>query len=119
MELREVFVDRRAPGVVWGPFNAALQSMSLVASQDAMVAAERICELIEEFTILFHGRQPTDLQELRPIHSGLHEAHLKFVNAARRSLDTSQEHLARTLGGPSAWHGVESFYARGDGPGGE
>jgi hypothetical protein len=54
-ELREAFVDRRAPAVVWAPFNAAPQSMSLVASQEAMAAAERICDIIEEFTILFHG----------------------------------------------------------------
>lgn len=119
MELRHAFLDRRRPAVVWGPFNAALQSMCLVASREAITAAEQLCDTIEEFTILFHGRQPTDLEELRPIHNGFHEAHLKFVNAARRSLDTSQEHLARTLGGPSAWHGVESFYTRGDAPGGE
>jgi hypothetical protein len=116
MELREAFVDRRAPAVTWGPFNAALQSMSLVASQDAMVAAERICGFIEEFTILFHGRQPTDLEELRPIHRGLYEAHMRFVNAARLSLDPSQEHLVRALGGPSAWNGVESAWAPGNGP---
>ncbi|MEU8975225.1 hypothetical protein AB0D11_39355 [Streptomyces monashensis] len=118
MELREAFVDRRAPAVVWGPFNAALQSMSLVASQDAMRAAARICDLIEEFTILFHGRQPTDLEELRPIHEALYEAHVGFVNAARRSLDPSQEHLVQALGGPSAWHGVESAWAPGDGAAG-
>ncbi|MFE9097257.1 hypothetical protein [Streptomyces sp. NPDC007264] len=115
MELREAFVDRRAPAVVRGPFNAALQSMSLVASRDAMRAAERICDLIEEFTILFHGRQPTDLEELRPIHGGLYEAHVSFVNAARRSLDPAQEHLVQALGGPSAWHGVESAWAPGNG----
>ncbi|MBT2393090.1 hypothetical protein J7E87_27555 [Streptomyces sp. ISL-1] len=113
MELRHAFLDRRTPAVVWEPFNAALHSLSLVASPETAAAADKICDLIEEFTILFHGRQPTDLDELRPIHSGLHEAHLKFVNAARRSLDPSQEHVQRALGGPSAWHGVES-YARGD-----
>ncbi|MGW2742558.1 hypothetical protein [Streptomyces sp. NPDC001450] len=115
MELREAFVDRRAPAVAWGPFNAALQSMSLVASQEAMAAAERICYFIEEFTILFHGRQPSDLEELRPIHGGLYEAHVRFVNAARRSLDPTQEHLVQALGGPSAWHGVESVWAQGNG----
>ncbi|AKJ12551.1 hypothetical protein ABB07_21720 [Streptomyces incarnatus] len=119
MELREAFVDRRAPAVVWGPFNAALQSMSLVASWDAMAAAERICCFVEEFTILFHGRQPSDLEELRPIHGGLYEAHLRFVNAARRSLDPTQEHLVQALGGPSAWHGVESAWAPGDGVAGQ
>jgi hypothetical protein len=115
MELRHAFLEGRRPAVVWEPFNAALQSMCLVASREAAAAAEQLCDIIEEFTILFHGRQPTDLEELRPIHGGLYEAHLKFVNAARRSLDQSQPHLARTLGGPSPWHGLESFYARGDG----
>lgn len=79
-----------------------------------MAAAEQICDAIEEFTILFHGRQPADLEELRPIHGGLYEAHVKFVNAARRSLDSSREHLVRALGGPSPWHGVESAWAPGD-----
>lgn len=115
MELREAFVDRRAPTVVWAPFNAALQSMSLVASQEAMAAAEQICDVVEKFTILFHGRQPADLEELRPIHSGLYEAHVRFVNAARRSLDSSQEHLVRALGGPSSWNGVESAWSPGHG----
>lgn len=71
--------DRRGPAVVWEPFNAALHSLSLVASPEAVAVADEICDLTEEFTILFHGRQPTDLDELRPIHSGLHQAHLKFV----------------------------------------
>ncbi|MFF1440102.1 hypothetical protein [Streptomyces sp. NPDC058295] len=116
MELRHAFLDRRRPAVVWGPFNAALQSLCLVASREAATAAGEICDIIEAFTVLFHGRQPTDLAELQPIHTGLYEAHVKFVNAARRSLDVSQEDLVRTLGGPSPWDGVESFYARGEGP---
>lgn len=66
------------------------------------------------FTILFHGRQPTDLEELRPIHTALGEAHLSFVNAARCSLAPSQRRLDRSLGGPSPWRGVESFYTRPD-----
>ncbi|MEU4844998.1 hypothetical protein [Streptomyces gilvosporeus] len=115
MELRGAYVDRRVPAIDWEPFNAALQSMSLVASEGAMTAADQICDLIEEFTILFHGRQPSDLDELRPIHAGLHEAHVRFVNAARRSLDPSQGYLVRALGGPSPWHGVESSWTRGDG----
>ncbi|MFE0191594.1 hypothetical protein [Streptomyces sp. NPDC058989] len=114
MELREAFVDRRVPAVDWEPFNASLQSISLVASQDAMTAVNQICDVIEEFTILFHGRQPTDLEELRPIHTELCEAHVRFVNAARRSLDPLQENLIRTQGGPSPWHGVESVWARGE-----
>ncbi|MGJ5755186.1 hypothetical protein [Streptomyces puniciscabiei] len=76
MELREAFADRRAPAVAWGPFNATLQSMSPVASRA--------------------GSQ--DLDELRPFHGRLCEAHLRFVNAARRSLDPAQEHLVRALG---------------------
>jgi hypothetical protein len=115
MELREAFVDRRAPAVVWEPFNAALQSMSLVASAETMAAAERVCYFIEEFTILFHGGRPSELEELRPIHSALAEAHVKFVNAARRTLDPRQEHLVQALGGPSAWYGVESVWAPGNG----
>ncbi|MFI5998088.1 hypothetical protein ACIBAC_40290 [Streptomyces sp. NPDC051362] len=89
VELRHTFLEGRRPAVVWEPFNAALQSMCLVANRDAITAAGQLCDVIEEFTILFHGRQPTDLEELRPIHNGLHEAHLQFVNEALRSLDTS------------------------------
>ncbi|MFE5586532.1 hypothetical protein [Kitasatospora sp. NPDC056531] len=113
MEHREAFLEQRRPAAEWGPFNAAIQSLSLVASREAADEAERLCEVIEDFTILFHGRQPTDLEELRPFHTALHEGHLRFVNAARRSLDGSQERLARALGGPSPWRGVESFYERG------
>jgi hypothetical protein len=88
--------------------------VSLVANRATIVAAEQLCEIVEDFTILFHGRQPTDLEELRPPHSALGAAHLVFLNAARRSLDPSQELLHRSFGGPSPWRGVESFHARPD-----
>ncbi|MEV6948704.1 hypothetical protein AB0N07_43670 [Streptomyces sp. NPDC051172] len=113
-ELREAFLDERRPAVDWGPFVAAQHSVSLVADPATSAAAEQLCEVLEDYTILFHGRQPTDLEELRPIHTALGEAHVKFVNAARHSLDASQQHLSRSLGGPSPWRGVESFYARAD-----
>ncbi|MGV9247239.1 hypothetical protein [Streptomyces sp. NPDC003710] len=115
MELGEAFVDRRAPAVVRGPFNAALHSMSLVARQEAMAAAQQICEPMEEFTVLFHGRQPTDLGRTQTDCGGLYEAHVSFVNAASRSLDPSQEQLIRALSGSSAWHGLESAWAPGTG----
>ncbi|AUY47833.1 hypothetical protein [Streptomyces sp. CB01881] len=113
-ELREAFLEERRPApLIWGPFNAGVQSLSLVATREAADAAIELCEVVEDFTILFHGRQTTDLEKLRPIHSALEEAHLKFVNAARRSLDPSQEHFVRTLGGPPPWRGVVSFHAQG------
>ena len=113
-ELREAFLDERRPAVDWGPFVAATHSVSLVADRETSAAAEQMCEIMEDFTILFHGRQPTDLEELRPIHTALGAAHLAFVNAARHCLDRSQDHLDRSLGGPSPWRGVESFHARPD-----
>lgn len=113
-ELREAFLDERRPAVDWVPFVAAQHSVSLVADPATSAAAERVCEILEDFTILFHGRQPTDLEELRPIHTALGEAHLSFVNAARCSLAPSQRSLDRSLGGPSPWRGVESFYTRPD-----
>ncbi|MEV0982567.1 hypothetical protein [Streptomyces sp. NPDC049915] len=106
MELREAFLERRRPEVAWGPFNASIQSLSLVANPEAAAAAIQLCDVIEDFTILFHDRQPADLEELRPIHAALEQGHLKFVNAARRSLHPSQERLTQTLGGPSPWRGV-------------
>ncbi|MFF5106400.1 hypothetical protein [Streptomyces sp. NPDC000134] len=114
MELREAFLERRRPAVAWGPFNAAIQSLSLVANPETAAAALRLCDVIEDFTILFHDRQPADLEELRPIHTALHEGHLTFVNAARRSLHPSQERLAQALGGPSPWRGV-AFVGQSDG----
>ncbi|MEU1037296.1 hypothetical protein [Streptomyces sp. NPDC005907] len=114
MELREAFLERRRPAVAWGPFNAAIQSLSLVANPEAAAAALQLCDVIEDFTILFHDRQPADLEELRPIHTALEQGHLKFVNAARRSLHPSQERLAQALGGPSPWRGV-AFVGRSDG----
>ena len=113
-ELREAFLDERRPTVDWGPFVAATHSVTLVANRETNDAAGQLCEIMEDFTILFHGRQPTDLEELRPIHTALGEAHQIFINAARRSLDRSQEHLDKPMGGPSPWRGVESFYARPD-----
>ncbi|MFB7619743.1 hypothetical protein [Kitasatospora sp. NPDC056181] len=113
-ELREAFLDERRPAVDWVPFVAAQHSVSLVADPATSAAAERVCEILEDFTILFHGRQPTDIEELRPIHTALGEAHLSFVNAARCSLAPSQRRLDRSLGGPSPWRGVESFYTRPD-----
>ncbi|MFI9243799.1 hypothetical protein ACIGXF_14620 [Streptomyces sp. NPDC053086] len=116
-ELREAFLEERQPApAIWGPFNAGVQSLSLVATREAAAATLELCDVVEDFTLLFHGRhgrQPTDLEQLRPIHSALEEAHLKFVNAARRSLDPSQERLDQTLGGPSPWRGIISFYALG------
>ncbi|MER6568395.1 hypothetical protein ABT288_20030 [Streptomyces sp. NPDC001093] len=106
MELREAFLERRRPAVAWGPFNAAIQSLSLVANPETAAAALQLCDVIEDFTILFHDRQPADLEELRPVHAALDQGHLKFVNAARRSLHLSQERLDQTLGGPSPWRGI-------------
>lgn len=116
MELREAFLERRRPAVAWGPFNAAIQSLSLVANPEAASAALQLCDVIEDFTLLFHDRQPADLEELRPIHTALDQGHLKFVNATRRSLHPSQERLTQTLGGPSPWRGV-AFVDQGDGAG--
>jgi len=113
-ELRDAFLEERRPDVAWDPLVAASHSVSLVADPATSLAAEQLCDVVEDFDILFHGRQPTDLEELRPIHTALTEAHLKFVNAARRSLDPSLRSLGRSLGGPSSWRGVESFYARAD-----
>ncbi|WP_035844669.1 hypothetical protein [Kitasatospora azatica] len=113
-EMREAFLEERRPVVAWDPFVAASHSVSLVADPATSAAAEQLCDVVEDFTILFHGRQPTDLEELRPIHTALTEAHLKFINAARLSLDPSLKRLDRSLGGPSPWRGVESFHARAD-----
>jgi hypothetical protein len=113
-EMRDAFLEGRRPNVAWDPLVAASHSVSLVADPETSLAAEQLCDVVEDFDILFHGRQPSDLKELRPIHTALIQAHLKFVNAARRSLDPSSKSLSRSLGGPSDWRGIESFYTRPD-----
>jgi hypothetical protein len=58
------------------------------------------------------------LEELRPIHGALYEAHVGFVNAARRSLDPSQEHLVQALGGTDSLARRSVRLGNGDGTAG-
>ncbi|MGW4893877.1 hypothetical protein ACWEQL_16655 [Kitasatospora sp. NPDC004240] len=111
IELRQAYMDDREPDIRWERFNAVLVSVSLVADGDVGAAAARIGELIEQFTLILDGR-PKTLAELKEIHSGLVQAQMTFVNAARRSLDPSSGDFSWQLGGPSPWYGIEHFHNR-------
>ncbi|TJZ44589.1 hypothetical protein FCH28_30135 [Streptomyces piniterrae] len=113
IELRQAYLDDRLPEVRWERFNAALVSVSLLADRDVGPAAARLADLIERFTLVFDGRARA-LEELRNIHSGLVQAQMNFVNAARRSLDPSHGDFDWQLGGPSPWYGIEHFHGQED-----
>ncbi|MCA6091431.1 hypothetical protein LE181_04515 [Streptomyces sp. SCA3-4] len=111
IELRQAYLDDRTPNPRWEQFNGALVSVSLLADRDVGSAAARIAELIERFTLILDGR-PKSLEELKKVHSGLVEAQMNFVNAARRSLDPSHGDFDWQLGGPPPWYGIEHFHGR-------
>ncbi|AJT69370.1 hypothetical protein T261_7773 [Streptomyces lydicus] len=111
IELRQAYLDDRTHNPRWEQFNAALVFVSLLADNRVGSAAARIAELIEQFTLILDGR-PKTLEELKKIHSGLVQAQLDFVNAARRSLDPSHGNFDWQLGGPPPWSGIEHFHGR-------
>ncbi|MFG1808026.1 hypothetical protein [Streptomyces sp. NPDC049040] len=108
MEIRDAFVEDRPLAADWVPWHSALTMISLVAPQDVAAAASELTGAVGHFAELV-DRSPKTREDLRAIHAALVEGQMRFVNAARTSLDGSQSPLDWQLGGPPAWHEIEPF----------
>ncbi|MEV8018040.1 hypothetical protein AB0O76_17210 [Streptomyces sp. NPDC086554] len=108
IELREAFIEDRPNRLDWAPWNAALVALSLVATREVAAAAWRLTDAVGRFALLV-DRSPKTREDLQEIHGALAAAQLAFVNAARRSLDSSQQSLDLQLGGPPPWREVEPY----------
>jgi hypothetical protein len=109
IELREAYLDDRPNNANWPPFNAALTSLSLVATRDVANAAGDLADAIGRFALLVADGGPKNRDDLQRIMAELASGQLAFVNAARRSLDGSQQPIARQLGGPPPWREIEPY----------
>lgn len=107
IELREAYLDDRPNNANWPPCNAALTSLSLVATRDVANAAGDLTDAVGRFALLVADRGPTNRDSLQRIMAELASGQLAFVNAARSSLDGSQPPIDRQLGGPPPWREVE------------
>ena len=92
----------------WAPWNAALVSLSLVATREVAAAAAELTSGIGQLGLMV-DHSPKTREELQEIVSALAAAQLAFVNAARRSLHPSQDPLDWQLGGPPGWHEIEPY----------
>ena len=109
IELREAYLGDRSNTADWAPLNAALTSLSLVATPEVANAAGEVTEAVGRFALMVADPGPKDRDELRRIMSELASGQVSFVNAARHSLDPSQQPLGRQLGGPPPWHEIEPY----------
>jgi hypothetical protein len=99
-ELRSAYYRDERPAVDWAPWGAALASLSLVASTQVADTTHRFTVAMRAFEQFVLGGKRADDTELHRISSVLADAQMAFVNAARRSLDRSQQPLKPQLGGP-------------------
>ncbi|MFI0907071.1 hypothetical protein ACH4TE_26660 [Streptomyces sioyaensis] len=109
IELREAYLEDRSNTADWSPFNAALTSLSLVATPEVANAASELTEAIGRLALMVADQGPKDRDGLRRIMSELASRQVSFVNAARRSLDASQQPLGLQLGGPPPWREIEPY----------
>jgi hypothetical protein len=99
-DLRVAYHQDRQVAPDWARWGAALATLSLVASPEVAIAAERLSLAMREFEeFVKGGRRPTH-DELGGFSARLAQAQMAFVNTARRSLDGTQRPLDAQLGGP-------------------
>ncbi|MFF2045107.1 hypothetical protein ACFVVX_32300 [Kitasatospora sp. NPDC058170] len=108
IDLREAYTANRPNTVDWDSFNGALVALSLVAPQEVSAAVRPILEALGELCVLI-VREPKIAREYQLVHEALSHGQIAFVNAARRSLDSSQGPLDWVMGGPPAWSEVERW----------
>ncbi|MEU1328605.1 hypothetical protein [Streptomyces sp. NPDC005865] len=108
IELRTAFLADRAHRLDLAPWNAALVALSLVATREVAAAAAELTGAVGRFAELV-ARSPKTREDLREIQEALAKGQLRFVNAARISLDHSQPPLDWQLGGPPAWAMTEPY----------
>jgi hypothetical protein len=109
IELREAYLGDRPNNVDWPPFNAALASLSLVTTRDVANAAGDLADAVGRFALLVADSGSKNRDDLQRIMGELASGQLAFVNAARRSLDGSQQSIDRQLGGPPPWREIEPY----------
>jgi hypothetical protein len=103
-QLRSAYYRDERPVVDWAPWGAALASLSLVASPQVADTTHRFSTAMREFEQFVLGGKRAEEAELHRVSAVLAEAQMAFVNAARRSLDRSQQPLTPQLGGPPTDH---------------
>ncbi|MFD7342663.1 hypothetical protein ACFV98_42965 [Streptomyces violascens] len=108
IDLREAYTANRPNTVDWDSFNGALVALSLVAPHEVSAAVRPILEALGELCVLI-VREPKIAREYQLVHEALSQGQIAFVNAARRSLDSSQGPLDWVMGGPPAWPEVERW----------
>jgi hypothetical protein len=108
MDLREAFLEDRPHTYDWVPWHSALTAVSLVAPREVAAAASELTGAVGRFAELVDN-SPKRREDLQEVHAALVAGQIRFVNAARESLDGGQEPLAWQLGGPPAWHEIEPY----------
>ncbi|WP_431040502.1 hypothetical protein ACQUSR_00385 [Streptomyces sp. P1-3] len=108
MELREAFLEDGPHTADWVPWHSALTMISLVAPREVAAAASELTGAVGRFAELVDS-SPKTREDLQGIHTALVEGQMRFVNAARASLDGSQLPLNWQLGGPPPWHEIEPY----------
>ena len=108
MDLREAFLEDRPHTADWVPWHSALTMISLVAPREVAAAASELTRAVGRFAELVDS-SPKTREDLQELHAALVEGQMRFVNAARASLDGSQSPLDWQLGGPPAWHEIEPY----------
>ncbi|MFE0172277.1 hypothetical protein ACFWZ2_08150 [Streptomyces sp. NPDC059002] len=97
--LRLAYFDRRPAEVDWAAWSEALTSLSLIAEDEVIMAANDLAQAIA--VVGEHAHRGTqDSEQWQRLQTRLAEAQLAFVNAARRSLDRKQPPARARLGGP-------------------
>ncbi|MFM9455206.1 hypothetical protein [Streptomyces europaeiscabiei] len=84
-----------------------MTSLSLVATPGVANAAGELADAIGRFALLVADHGPKNRDNLKRIMGELASGQLAFVNAARSSLDGSQQPINRQLGGPPPWREIE------------
>ncbi|MFD7528095.1 hypothetical protein ACFV8E_10985 [Streptomyces sp. NPDC059849] len=97
--LRLAYFDRRPAVVDWAAWSESLTSLSLVAEDEVVTAANDLAKAIAVVGEQAH-RSDQDSEQWRHLQIRLADAQLAFVNAARRSLDHKQPPARARLGGP-------------------
>lgn len=98
--LRIAYADRRPAEVEWAAWSEALTSLSLVAEDEVVVAADALARAVADVSGAAHQEPRGPQAQWRAALGRLADAQLGFVNAARRSLDSRQPPAVARLGGP-------------------
>ncbi|HEU5156967.1 MAG TPA: hypothetical protein VFU43_08225 [Streptosporangiaceae bacterium] len=102
-DLRRAHLGRRPPQVDWAQWGAALATLSLVAEDRVVLAAQAITETLNGMEAYIHAGDRDEDAWARLLNT-LADAQMEFVNTARQSLDKTQSALSTRIGGPLTQH---------------